>query len=147
MCFALRRCCASGALTSSLLRSLGLRGARCSNRAGDGIEVSLLPFFIADILFPYIVGAGTAWMAFGCQGVDTDFKIYFSTCFWPTTTCLFFIPSMVAAIRFNWGDSQWAELRSQGSGVSALVSGDLELRLHQSVRHGLLAGPATILDL
>ena len=40
-------------------------------------------------------------------------EIFFSTCFWPTTTCLFFLPSMIAGIRRVNGDPKWLELRSQ----------------------------------
>lgn len=60
--------------------------------------ISLLPFIIADVAFPYIVGA------------DTHFKVFFSTCFWPTITCLFFLPSMIAGIRCCRGDLLWPEL-------------------------------------
>lgn len=65
------------------------------------LAVSLTPFAIADVAFPYVVGS------------DTDFEIFFSTCFWPTTTCLFFLPSMIAGIRRANGDPKWLELRSQ----------------------------------
>ena len=44
---------------------------------------------------------------------ETDFDIFFSTCFWPTTTCLFFLPSMVAGIRHMTGDQKWLQLSSQ----------------------------------
>jgi len=65
------------------------------------LSVSLTPFVIADVAFPYVVGS------------DTNFEIFFSTCFWPTTTCLFFLPSMIAGIRRVNGDPKWLELRSQ----------------------------------
>lgn len=65
------------------------------------LSVSLLPFFTSDVLFPYIVGT------------ESDWKIFFSTCFWPTTTCIFFVPSMVAGIRRIRGDESWAQLSSQ----------------------------------
>jgi len=65
------------------------------------VSVSLVPFIIADVLFPYVVGT------------DSDFKVFFSTCFWPTTTCIFFLPSMVAGIRRCRGDPDWQELKSQ----------------------------------
>lgn len=63
--------------------------------------VSLTPFVIADVAYPYVVGS------------ETDFDIFFSTCFWPTTTCLFFLPSMVAGIRHMTGDQKWLQLSSQ----------------------------------
>eukprot|EP00913_Durusdinium_trenchii_P036018 g33700.t1 len=44
------------------------------------LAVSLTPFVIADVAFPYVVGT------------DTDFKIWFSTSFWPTTTCECLLP-------------------------------------------------------
>lgn len=65
------------------------------------VLVSLVPFIIADVLFPYVVGT------------DTDFKVFFSTCFWPTTTCIFFLPSMVAGIRRIRGDPEWQQISSQ----------------------------------
>ncbi|CAK9056003.1 unnamed protein product [Durusdinium trenchii] len=64
------------------------------------LAVSLTPFVIADVAFPYVVGT------------DTDFKIWFSTSFWPTTTCVFFLPCMIAGIRHNKGDPFWYDLRS-----------------------------------
>ena len=67
------------------------------------ITVSLIPFIVADVAFPYVVGA------------DTKFKVYFSTCFWPTTTCVFFLPSMIAGIRWNHGDMDWWQLSTQRS--------------------------------
>jgi len=67
------------------------------------ITVSLIPFIVADVAFPYVVGT------------DTKFKVYFSTCFWPTTTCLFFLPSMIAGIRWNNGDMDWWQLSTQRS--------------------------------
>ena len=65
------------------------------------VLVSLVPFIIADVLFPYVVGT------------DSNFKVFFSTCFWPTITCIFFLPSMVAGIRRCRGDPDWQELKSQ----------------------------------
>ena len=65
------------------------------------VSVSLVPFIIADVLFPYVVGT------------DSNWKVFFSTCFWPTTTCIFFLPSMVAGIRRCRGDPDWQELKSQ----------------------------------
>ena len=60
--------------------------------------ISLLPFILADVAFPYIVGT------------DTHLKVFFSTCFWPTCTCAFFLPSMIAGIRRRRGDELWPEL-------------------------------------
>ncbi|CAK9064296.1 unnamed protein product [Durusdinium trenchii] len=68
---------------------------------GFFLLVSLVPFIICDVLFPYLVGT------------DSHFKIFFSTCFWPTTTCLFFVPSMIAGIRRCRGDPKWQDLTSQ----------------------------------
>ena len=65
------------------------------------VSVSLVPFIIADVLFPYVAGT------------DSNLKVFFSTCFWPTTTCIFFLPSMVAGIRRCRGDPDWQELKSQ----------------------------------
>ena len=46
---------------------------------------------------------------------DSHFKVYFSTCFWPTSTCIFFVPSMIAGIRRVRGDPGWFHLSSQMS--------------------------------
>lgn len=63
--------------------------------------VSLTPFVLADVAFPYVVGS------------DTELKILLSTCFWPTFTCVFFLPSMIAGLRRCDNDEQWSDLLSQ----------------------------------
>ena len=64
------------------------------------ILISLTPFVIADVAFPYIVGSDAHW------------KVFFSTCFWPTLTCVFFLPSMIAGIRCCKGDENWSDVTS-----------------------------------
>ena len=65
------------------------------------LKVSLLPFIIANVSFPYVAGT------------ESKILVFFSTCFWPTTTCILFLPSMVAGIRHCRGDENWDELASQ----------------------------------
>ena len=69
------------------------------------VRVSLLPFVISNVSFPYVAGT------------DDKMMVFYSTCFWPTTTCMFFVPSMVAGIRHCRGDKDWDRLCSQGQYV------------------------------
>ena len=71
------------------------------------ITISLTPFVIADVAFPYIVGSDAHW------------KVFFSTCFWPTLTCVFFLPSMIAGIRCCKGDENWSDVTSHWNYIRA----------------------------
>ena len=76
-----------------------------------------------DMFSPHIGKTSGIWQRIK----DTNFDIFFSTCFWPTTTCLFFLPSMVAGIRHMTGDQKWLQLSSQLRRLtgSADVPGDV----------------------
>ncbi|CAE7501172.1 unnamed protein product [Symbiodinium natans] len=65
------------------------------------LRVSLVPFVVTNVPFPFLAGAGK------------DVSVFFSTCFWPTLMCVVFVPSMVAGIRYCRGDDHWLGLCSQ----------------------------------
>ena len=71
------------------------------------ILISLVPFVLADVSFPYIIGSDQHW------------KVFFSTCFWPTLTCVFFVPSMIAGIRCSNGDDDWSDITGHWGYVKA----------------------------